>query len=152
MEYFNFLGHLRRSNDQLPSVVVCRHASSVIQLINILLKLQLSYRVWWLFSWGFFSTSSTSVNSRRTLSCYHLYLPWVRSTWHPDWVCAMVSHFLHSLQFGFLLRLHCCEYPGDGNVILQTSNDILNWLFLHCSFRVNSRSSSIFIQARCFPS
>lgn len=31
-------------------------------------------------------------------------------------------------------------------------NDILNWLFLHSSFRVNFRSSSIFIQARCFSS
>lgn len=44
----------------------------------------------------FFSTSSTSVNSRRTLSCCHLYLPLARATWHPDWVCAMVPHFLHS--------------------------------------------------------
>lgn len=31
-------------------------------------------------------------------------------------------------------------------------NDILNWLFLHSSFRVNFRSSSIFTQARCFSS
>lgn len=61
--------------------------------------------------------------------------------------------FYTAYSLGFYLSSTVASIPG----MVMSYNDlrknhILNWLFLHSSFRVNSRSSSIFIQARCFPS
>lgn len=77
----------------------------------------------------------------------YIYNSWVRDTWHPDLICAMVLFFHTDYSLGLHLVATVVSFTD-----LRT-NGILNWSFLHSSFQVNFRCGRPhFIQVLCFPS